>query len=269
MRVEFRNGRAYLLDTPATVSWRPVEFLNLLIGARPEADYVGRLLLPPAEVIAGEWAAGGYQPITREELARRSSADFAAWLGIEEDLTSHFPYTAMDELCELLAPRLAELRDLFQVAVRAAANEGRLHERLAAPFATVTRLDRARLVDAPDAVAFGAWCLNRLLHSARELKLDTCPLCKEPWLRERRDALYCSRPAPGVRTTCRALAAQRAYAEAHSAYSRERRRLAQLARRGRLTADELAGWRAANRPGTHGLDWISYDEWKNATGGGS
>src|SRR2546421_76580 len=78
------------------------------------------------------------------------------------------------------------------------------------------------------------------------------------WLPDRSTARYCTRPAPGrgfVR--CRTVAQERNYAERNALYSKERRRVGQLVRRGRLERERFEQWKSDNRPGA----WLPFAEW--------
>jgi hypothetical protein len=244
------------------VSWRPTELIDHLIGLRPEPGYLASLLLWPAHDIAAAWDAAGQPDSGR--WANLSMDEFARWLAVDPALSS-------TGLGAVLGgrdpdPGFLEALDvtsvLFTEGAETAATEGRLTEALAPHLARVRRIDRLGTVEVPDIRAFGAWCLNRLLDSRRQFSLRTCELCGLPWLAVREAGRYCSRPAPGHRSSCRAVAAQERYTASHADYSAERRRLGQLARRGRLGKREYAAWKQDNGPGAEGREWRRYDDWK-------
>jgi hypothetical protein len=260
--VEYSRGLVSLFEAPDQVSWRPAEFVSLLMGARPEPNYLARLLLFPVEDQARKWIAEGELPTADESFARLRAA--WEWLGLWDDhvgpqliaVTGGEPATpAVDAL-------LADVRRVYTTAAEAAA-QGRLSAEIASDLARVERAEATlRVIEAPDAAAFAAWCLNRLIvDDARSLDVTTCEICGYPWLRDRRNARYCTRPAPGVRMSCRSVAAQRTYEDEHAEFSRERRRLGQRVRRGLLEPRDYEAWKAANSLGEQGVAWRPYDEW--------
>lgn len=261
MDVIYSYGRARLAVDPKHVSWRPAELVDLLMGLRPEPGYVGRLLLYPAEEIAWLWSERGQPDISAKEL-EQTGRWFREWLALPKDLAPDFDHLFIGEPSPRLKRALTQLRDRF-LAAGEAATDGR--SVLAEELTRVTFIDE-RTVDIPDVVAFGAWCLQKLLDKG-PVTLATCEMCGSPWLPGRKDPRFCSRPAPGRRPSCREVAAQEHYQQTHADYSRERRRLGQLARRGRLDRRTYEEWKTQNSPGVQGNDWLLFDEWLETKGG--
>jgi hypothetical protein len=148
-------------------------------------------------------------------------------------------------------------RDHFEGAVFAAA-EGK-------PSAVVgEHLTRIRVlpggaVDIPaDLYALASWSLAELLRGG-PVRVSICPSCDRPWLPDR-DATHCRRPAPGRFASCRDVAKQARFVEAHPEFHRERKKLAERVRRGTLDRGEFGLWASENEPDK----WIPFDEWKAA-----
>ena len=258
MRIEYRNGRIRLPGSDT--SWRPAEFVSLR-RAPAEREYVNRLLLYSVEAAVAERAE-----VIDDHVVVPMSTE---WFTLDED--AH-----LVELVEIaseakppspaLNRRLRKIKTQFVEAATAAAGEGRLT--LGTELTRVSRIDGLRSADVPDIVAFGAWCLQRLL-SEGGIEIASCQVCGEPWIVDRSNAQYCARPAPGHRSSCRELAAQQTYAAQHGDYSRERRRLGQQVRRERLDERAYEAWKSENSPGTRGTDWLPFDEWQAKKGSGN
>jgi len=264
--IRFRHGRAVLDELPGWVSWRPTKLLDLLMGVRVDPWYIAMLSVYPAEKWILEWTATGQPKFTQQGLETYARAR-TDWLGLSlEDVLAF--WEKPDEPPEALAETLLGMKTLFQHAVSAAMNERKLVPELLPHLARVRWPEDRQAADVPDVTAFGAWSVTQLLTKRRrESVLAVCVHCGEPWLPPRRDARYCWRQAPGRQSSCRATAAQHAYLESHGDYSRERRRLGQRVRRGRLDQREYDAWKQRNRPGDRGVDWVPFDEWKEAANG--
>jgi hypothetical protein len=265
VKLEYRRGLVRVVGTDIT--WRPAEFVSLLMGLRLDRDYLGAFLAYPFAATAKD--------VSSFDEAVVAIGKILQWIGLTpaatDDLidfvaTGEQPSTARRLR---LAFQLAELQELFIEGAKAAATEGRLTGPLALELGHVRRkgptpTTALYVIEADDAKAFGAWCLNRLLGGRRVLAVRQCSICGEPWLPDRRDArAFCSRPAPGKRQTCAEVAAQQNYSRQHGEYARERRRLGQQVRRGALARDSYEAWKADNQPGSEGRDWQPYDEWFN------
>jgi hypothetical protein len=234
------------------------------MGLRLDREYLAKWLEYPLTMTSKE-------PFKGFSTLRKIEREVSDWIdfkpSVQTDLVN-FVATGADPVnAKALSKALTELRDLFIEAAEMA-SAGSLHPEIAQALARVRRLDNLRTVDAQDCIAFGAWCLQRLLSSRRPLTVACCNLCQELWLPDRKNAgEYCSRPAPGQRQTCAEVMAQQAYATEHGDYARERRRLGQQARRGAITAADFNAWKADNRPGRKGRDWRTYDQWRRRTNG--
>jgi hypothetical protein len=266
--LDFSYGRFRSTDERWEASWRPSELVDRLIGLRAEPWYLAGLLLWPAHDIASAWEAAGRPESEQwtaldEPSAQSHLEEFARWLAVDPRLARSIGAVFSGREPN---PRFEEALDetsvLFTEGATIAAEEGRLAEALAPQLARVRRVDRLRTVDVPDVQALGVWCLQRMLDSGRQFSLRNCELCGLPWLAVREGGRYCSRPAPGHRSTCQAVAAQERYAASHGDYSAERRRLGQLVRRGRLGKRSYDAWKRDNHPGAEGKEWRRFDAWK-------
>ena len=125
MEVVYHYGRVRLSGAPDQTSWRPAELVDLLMGLRPEPDYVARLLLFRAEDIARHWVERGKPHVPPDEFESTVQA-FREWLVLPSDLAPDLDRLFSEE--ELASPplqrALEKLRNRF-IEAGHAASEGR------------------------------------------------------------------------------------------------------------------------------------------------
>jgi hypothetical protein len=250
-------------DPDAQASWRPAHVVDSILGARAERTYVEELFAYRAEGLIADavaypsaeaWIAA--QPDWFGALARAVS------LFIVPDDDQIFTGYATQKPAALrkLDRELASLRQRFTGAALAA-TRGELSPLLARELAAIKRLPRGA-VEVSTLAELGAWCLEVVLREG-PITLRECENCGYPWIAERHGR-FCLRPAPGQRTTCRALAAQSDFVAAHGDFDRERRKLYARQRRGTLSPGEYRGWKDNNHPGARGTTWLPFEEWDAA-----
>jgi hypothetical protein len=276
--VKMRYGKiGKVADTPgdprkrsARASWRPSRIVDDLLGARLEESYLEWLVSYGAEqpivdllnnpdlatiVETGdEQGLGGWL-----ELAIASAAGFLVpsdpglfmrWRS--ESASGKAGKATMD-----LERQLAALQRQFVAAVTAA-SRGELSPLLADELAAVRR-KKGGMVEVDTLAQLGAWCLEYLLRDG-PVSVRECHGCGYLWIGERAGR-FCVRPAPGQKTTCRALRSYESFAAANPDFNRERRRLYERRRRGSLTVSDYHAWKDKNHPGERGTDWLPYEEW--------
>ena len=221
MLIALRYGRAIAVEDP-DISWSLSAVVDDLIGLRPDPGYVNHLTerygpLLKADFRQGQRAVRGGDNGLADELLHK--------LRIDADSTRR-AFTSGAEQAELglLSPDLAPFLALIQWMPGTGA------------------------VISPAIEALGAWCLFEIVRT-RWATVVPCENCGVPFVRLGH-ARYCTRPVPGNASlaACQELAAQRTHRSKHGDYQRERKRLHERKRRGRLSQEEYDAWRRSNNP---------------------